>query len=142
MGGSDCGLFAIAVATSLCCGVLPQECFWDQRRMRKHLCDCFDKGVMFEFPKWSKPRHHKGCRHKESIQIVCHWKQPYFGKQLMVQCDKCHEQFHCECETVHQVVGKMILSSAKTVCNVILILVVIVLEDYILVKMGWHCALG
>ena len=41
--GSDCGRFAIAVATSLCCGVLPQECFWYQSRMRKHLCDCFDK---------------------------------------------------------------------------------------------------
>ena len=27
VGGSDCGLFAIAVATSLCCGVLPRECF-------------------------------------------------------------------------------------------------------------------
>ena len=37
---------------------------------------------------------------------------------------------------------KIILSFDKTVCNVILTLVVIVLEDYILVKMGWHCALG
>ena len=54
VGGSDCGLFTIAVATSLYCGVLPQECFWDQTRMRKHLCDCFDKGVMFEFPKTSQ----------------------------------------------------------------------------------------
>ena len=67
--GSDCGLFAIAVATNLCCGVLLQECFWHQSRRRKHLCDCFDKGVMFEFPKWSKSRHHKEYRHKERIQI-------------------------------------------------------------------------
>ena len=37
---------------------------------------------------------------------------------------------------------KMILSFAKTVCNVILILVVIVLKDNIFVKMGWHYALG
>ena len=49
VGTSDCGLFAIAAATSLCLGLLPQNCKWKQEKMREHLIRCFEGGVREEF---------------------------------------------------------------------------------------------
>ena len=42
--GSDCGLFAIATATSLCYGIPPSTVLFDQNRMRKHLVRCYECG--------------------------------------------------------------------------------------------------
>ncbi len=49
-GASDCGLFAIAFAVSLCRGKDPHVCSYDQSQMRHHLYQCLEKGVMMEFP--------------------------------------------------------------------------------------------
>ena len=43
-GGSDCGLFAIAFATSLCYGQSAGNFHFDQSAMRKHLINCFEGG--------------------------------------------------------------------------------------------------
>ena len=37
LGGCDCGLFAIAIATTLAVGNQPEQCFFDQAAMRRHL---------------------------------------------------------------------------------------------------------
>ena len=49
-GTSDCGLFAIAAATSLCYGISPQYCTWEQEKMREHLSECFERGDLVLFP--------------------------------------------------------------------------------------------
>ena len=36
-GGSDCGLFAIAFAVSICLGINPSKFIYDQENMRRHL---------------------------------------------------------------------------------------------------------
>ncbi len=38
--GSDCGLFALAVATELVQQRTPEWCFWDVSQMRPHLIEC------------------------------------------------------------------------------------------------------
>lgn len=47
---SDCGLFAIAFATSLVFGYDPQDITFDTSRMRAHLVACFKVGAIAQFP--------------------------------------------------------------------------------------------
>lgn len=46
-GSTDCGVFAIAVATSLLYGVSPS---YNQDKMRDHLLCCLDSGSLLVFP--------------------------------------------------------------------------------------------
>ena len=47
---SDCGLFAIAFATSLVFGYDPQDINFDTTRMHAHLVACFRAGAITQFP--------------------------------------------------------------------------------------------
>lgn len=49
-GSSECGLFAIASATSLCLGMDPEKQNYSQDHMRDHLANCFINGAMTPFP--------------------------------------------------------------------------------------------
>ena len=48
--GSDCGIFAIAFATSLVLGSTPQEITFDIAKMRPPLVACLRAGAMTQFP--------------------------------------------------------------------------------------------
>lgn len=50
VGGSDCGPFAIAIATSLGFDVPPENRRFNQQSMRHHIIDCFEKKCMVIFP--------------------------------------------------------------------------------------------
>ena len=50
-GSKDCGLFAIAVITSLAFGEDPSTVSYDQDNLRRHLIDCITKGELSLFPK-------------------------------------------------------------------------------------------
>ena len=50
-GASDCGLFAIAFATSLCFGNDPQEIAYDQPLLRSHFIACLEDHKMKPFPR-------------------------------------------------------------------------------------------
>ena len=45
-GSSDCGLFALAFITSVCCGVDPASQTYSQKEMRKHLLACIENDEM------------------------------------------------------------------------------------------------
>ena len=47
---SDCGLFAVAFATSLCEDIDPTTCIYRQPNMQRHFLACIDNGEMKEFP--------------------------------------------------------------------------------------------
>ena len=49
-GGNDCGLFAVAVLTSLANGVDVTKAKFDQALMRTHLINCIDSKEMTPFP--------------------------------------------------------------------------------------------
>ena len=49
-GGIDCGLFAVAVLTSLANGVDVTKVKFDQALMRPHLVNCIDSKGMTPFP--------------------------------------------------------------------------------------------
>ena len=49
-GGSDCGPFAIAMATSLAFGEDPSDRQYSQIRMRSHIIQCFEEKQLKVFP--------------------------------------------------------------------------------------------
>ena len=48
--GRDCGIFAIAFATSLVLGSTPQDMTFDIAKLRPHLVACLRAGAMTQFP--------------------------------------------------------------------------------------------
>ncbi|KAL5506333.1 hypothetical protein EMCRGX_G007951 [Ephydatia muelleri] len=49
-GSDDCGLFAVAYATTICYGKKPEKFIFDQGLMRRHLLKCLENKLMEEFP--------------------------------------------------------------------------------------------
>ncbi len=49
-GGADCGVFAVAFATSLALGKAPGQFHFDQPRIRQHLFKCLKSRKMVMFP--------------------------------------------------------------------------------------------
>ena len=112
-GTSDCGLFAIAAATSLCNDVLPQNCMWQQDRMREHLVRCIELGVMSPFSVSNTRESHEVFSKSEEVEVYCHCRQPCVKNVFMVECDICCEWFHRGCERVPSMVKK----NTKFVCR-------------------------
>ena len=49
VGGTDCGVFAIAMATDLCFGVDPCRVNYLQENLRPHLESCYESGRICRF---------------------------------------------------------------------------------------------
>ena len=49
-GGLDCGVFAVAISTSLAFQQKPAVIKFDQSAMQPHLVACFEKGQFSPFP--------------------------------------------------------------------------------------------
>ena len=49
-GSDDCGLFAVAYATTICYGKKPEKFIFDQGLMRRHLLKCLENKLVEEFP--------------------------------------------------------------------------------------------
>ena len=100
-GIRDCGLFALAFATSLCNGICPTAMVYNQQSMRKHLLQCLVNGKMTEFPgRKRKPRTKKSAI--IPVHVFCKRRQPECGE--MAECDQCHEWFHKKCESIPDMV--------------------------------------
>ena len=62
-GSKDCGLFAIATATSLCFGDDPRMILYSQDNLRPHLLDCLTAEEISPFPhETTQLVHRKHCR--------------------------------------------------------------------------------
>ena len=106
-GHSDCGVFAIAFATSLCAGHSPAKTTYIQHLLQPHLLQCLEDGLFTEFPSLQRKQKVGHLRNRVVIPIFCECRQPESGR--MVQCDQCQEWFHDDCVTVPDVFGKEII---------------------------------
>ena len=97
-GGDDCGLFALAFAAAVCAGQNPAEISFIQHQLRDHLLTSFEKGHIGCFPARSR-RRKSGQSQECSIKVFCHCRQPDDGSP-MIECDRCKEWFHSDCEFV------------------------------------------
>ena len=96
-GSSECGLYAIANATSLCAGIDPTTAEFIQDEMRSHVCRCLEEGVLFPFP-FKKRVSQSAVKSSQEIELHCHCWQPSYGK--MILCIQCGRWFHNKCEMV------------------------------------------
>ena len=92
-GLNDCGVFAVAYATTLCLGKSPGKYTFDQTKMRKHLQRCLEKRHFTMFP-ITKERRYTGNKIKGeiSIPVYCSCRMPAMNP--MIECCSCHEWFH------------------------------------------------
>ncbi len=106
-GTSDCGLFAVAFAVSLCGGKDPHVCSYDQGQMRHHLYQCLEKGKLTEFPATKKLKPKRYTRRVKStrpVQVYCTCRLPWDKTRDtlgdLAQCGKCSEWFHQTCKNI------------------------------------------
>ena len=102
----DCGLFAIAFATSLAFSENPGLVCYEEGVLRHHLVECLEKNYMEPFPKLPIA-HSLRCRKKHSsIEVFCSCRMPYISEakddpnQDMVECENCFEWYHRVCENI------------------------------------------
>jgi hypothetical protein len=124
VGGSDCGLFAIAFAASLCARNDPHTERYAQTEMRQHLAQCFEEKKISSFPN-SNGRRRLG-RHRiinrKKVDVFCICRLPwnkYDGKRgPLVQCIRCKEWYHQKCLNIDQDIVNQ--PSAKFTCSICL----------------------
>lgn len=110
-GGNDCGVFALAFATSLCNGKDPSKELYDQQAMRDHLIISLSEGKLGQFPTIGK---RKPCQKSgiQRIPIYCICRLPDDGSE-MIQCSQCDEWYHTSCIKV----DKMFIDDSELVWN-------------------------
>lgn len=99
--GFDCGVFAIAFATSLANGQDPALLLYDPHELRNHLDNCITSGELSPFPSTL-------CRVKRtrkelvvSESVFCHCRRTAYmlpsREWKMIECEQCMEWFHTMC---------------------------------------------
>jgi len=99
-GGSDCGLFAIAFATSLVFGKCPALRCYTQKSMRKHLIDCLENKEMQPFHSRARnKKFHSAVLRCNHAMVICTCRQTESGREI--QCDECQQWYHLKCVGIY-----------------------------------------
>ena len=91
--GFDCGVFAIAFATSLANGQDPSSLLYDPSKLRNHLRSCMDSGKLTEFPSTSGRPRTRGQK-IENADVFCYCRRTDYTLESkpdsleMVGCDR------------------------------------------------------
>ncbi len=106
-GSNDCGLYAIAAATSLCHGEAPNAVIWE---MRGHLLRCFKSGKLTPFPGWYLKDDaimfgQEPIVSEKKIAVYCSCRMPADRKK-MAQWIQCLEWYHQPCQNISAAVFK------------------------------------
>ena len=106
--GVDCGLYALAFATSLVNGIKPEDETYSVEDLRPHLLQCLQEGGMKQFPRESASRHQRvKVTTTVKLNLYCHCRMPWKPSDsevrgmAMAECDICLKWFHQKCEIIH-----------------------------------------
>lgn len=92
--GNDCGVLAIAYATSLLNGQDPTQL--EYTNCREHLLKCFKEGKISMFP--AKPEMKNPVIEEFTVDLVCQCRGMEDG--AMIQCIICNKKYHHRCINV------------------------------------------
>ena len=95
-GAVDCGLYAIAVLTSLAFDQDPTTFVYDQQAMRPHLITSFEEMKIAPFPVLKHRRPADKVSKVEECILHCYCRMPDDGYE-MVCCDLCDAWHHKAC---------------------------------------------
>ena len=101
-GTNDCGLYALAFATSVCYGNKPKTVFYHQHEMRAHLLHCIENKCLTEYP--NEARENYQLPKIQSLPIYCICRFPDDGSQ-MISCSNCEDWYHVKCVGVEDTCG-------------------------------------
>jgi hypothetical protein len=93
----DCGLLAMAHATSLCMGQDPVNFVYAQEKMRQHFMDCLMLGKVQPFPVASNRTVRKSVSVMVREKVYCICRQIFIRGQRMIDCKSCKEWYHPAC---------------------------------------------
>ena len=100
-GSNNCGLFAIAFATSLAFGQDPTNVTYNEQSLRTHLLHCIDNNSMTPFPAAGSRRPPRKCKQMTvKVEVLCTCRMPFDKKRKMAECESCLNWFHQECEAI------------------------------------------
>ena len=97
-GSTDCGLFALVFATSLCHEELPSERKYIQGDLRAHLSS------IFELNNPSVKPFPSSNRQKEENDYCGILLLPLARRRQLIECCQCSEWYHDECEVIDQAI--------------------------------------
>ena len=89
-GTDDFGLHALANATVLCEGELPQS----KDYIRPHLQECFKNCTPCPFPSNHRDRHHGDIRKTKLVSLHCTYRLPEDPNTRIIQCINCDVWYH------------------------------------------------
>lgn len=112
--GTDCGVFALAFATSLLHGQDPSKVIYDVSQLRPHLLSCLKAGQMTPFPTLidtgTGNEDRKLLNLVDRIQattvtigLVCSCRMPFDISDKsddLIPCAKCNTFYHMKCENI------------------------------------------
>ena len=99
----DCGLFAIAFATSLAHNENPVRRVYNTTKLRQHLVSCLEAGKVSVFPSHSTNEKKDFKATLNAIEIYCLCRMPYDNTSEdddMIEYTKCCEWYHGSCENI------------------------------------------
>ena len=74
----DCGLYALAFATSLVNGINPEDETYSVEELRPHLLKCLQDGKMKQFPRESETTHQRvRATTAVKLNLYCHCRMPW-----------------------------------------------------------------
>ena len=80
-GSIDCGVFAVAFATSLCTGDSPATITYHQPSLRRHLMECLERQTITPFSGVKKKSTR--LRYSERFRVYCCWCQPENDERMV-----------------------------------------------------------
>ena len=95
-GATDCGLYAVAIMSSLALGKDPCSTVFKKEDLRTHLQSIIEKEQITEFPYTQRRKVKSRILRTEVFDVYCNCRMPDNGSK-MVCCDNCNKWFHGTC---------------------------------------------
>lgn len=99
--GYDCGVFAIAFATSLANGIDPATLLYNPDTMRTHLDSCMKSGVLLPFPSTTSRIKRSRKDAVKKVPLFCYCRKTNYmltgDTVTWIECGNCKEWFHEIC---------------------------------------------